>query len=135
MATGEHDEEHPSDPVEMLPEDSILSFKEYIDMQRAIGEPTRYRLLYYLTTCGDASPQELKEALDLTRNTLHYHLNKLIDVGLVQKRARNEPDSASLYTYYRASSFGEMILEKGVTEMIQMEDDFREMYGATEDSG
>jgi ArsR family transcriptional regulator len=135
MIAGKNDEEYPPDPAELLPEDSILSFKEYIDMQRAIGQGTRYRLLHYLTACGDASPKELKEALNLTRNTLHYHLNKLVNVGLVQKRARNEPDSASVYTYYRASSFGKMILEKGVTEMIQMEDDFREMYGAAEDSG
>jgi predicted ArsR family transcriptional regulator len=118
----------------MLPEDSILSFKEYIDMQRAIGQGTRYRLLHYLTTCGDASAKELKKALNLKRNTLHYHLNKLVDVGLVQKRTRNKPASTGLYTYYRASSFGKMILEKGVTEMIQMEDNFREIYGAAENS-
>jgi ArsR family transcriptional regulator len=135
MATTEDDEEYPLDPADMLSEDSILSFEEYMDMQRAIGEGTRYRLLHYLTTRDDASPKELKTTLDLPGNTLHHHLNKLIDVGLVQKRARNEADSDGLFTYYRASPFGESILEHGVTELMRMEDDFREMYGAAEDSG
>jgi len=130
MATAKDDEEYPVDPEKMLSEDSILTFEEYIDMQRAIGEETRYRLLHYLTTCEDASPKELKTALDLPGNSLHHHLNKLVDVGLVQKRARNEADSDGLFTYYRASPFGEMILEHGVTELMQMEEDFREMYGA-----
>jgi len=135
MATTKDDDEYPPDPAEMLSEDSILSFKEYIDMQRAIGEETRYRLLHYLTTCEDASPKEFKAALDLPGNRLHHHLNKLVDVGLVQKRARNEADSDGLFTYYRASPFGEIILEHGVNELMRMEDDFREMYGAAENTG
>ncbi len=134
MATAKGDKEYPLDPAEMLPEDSILSFEEYIDMQRAIGEGTRYRLLHYLTNCGDASPKELKTALDIPGNTLHHHLNKLVDVGLVQKRARNEADSDGLFTYYRASPFGKLILENGVKELMRMEGNFREMYGAADDS-
>ncbi len=135
MATAKDDEKYPLDPAKMLSEDSILTFEEYIDMQRAIGEETRYRLLHYLTTCEDASPKELKTALDLPGNSLHHHLNKLVDVGLVQKRARNEADSDGLFTYYRASPFGEIILEHGVNELMRMEEDFREMYGAVENSG
>lgn len=134
MATAKDDEEYPLDPAEMLSEDSILTFEEYIDMQRAIGEENRYRLLHYLTTCEEASPKELKTALDIPGNTLHHHLNTLVDVGLVQKRARNEADSEGLFTYYRASPFGEMILEHGVKKLMRMEADFREMYGATEDT-
>ena len=101
-------------------------------MQRAIGEETRYRLLHYLTKCRDVTPKELKTSLNIPGNTLHHHLNTLVDVGLVQKRARNETDSNSLSTYYRASPFGKMILEKGVTEIMEMEDDHREMYDAAE---
>jgi ArsR family transcriptional regulator len=129
------DEEYPLDPAEMLSEDSILSFEEYMDMQRALGEPTRYRLLHYLKHRGDASPTELKAALDLPGNTLHHYLNKLVDVGLVQKRARNEADSDGLFTYYRASPFGKMLLEHGVEELMRLEDTFRERYGAADDSG
>lgn len=37
MTTAKDDGERPPDPAEILPEDSVLSFKEYIDMQRALG--------------------------------------------------------------------------------------------------
>ena len=114
------------EPAEILPENSVLSFEEYMDMQQAIGEKTRYRILHYLTTCGDASPTELKEVLDLRGNTLHHHLNKLVDVGLVQKRARNEANSEGLFTYYRASPFGEEILEHGIKELMEMEEELQE---------
>lgn len=124
------DEEHPPDPIDMLSETSVLSFEEYMDMQRTLGEGTRYRLLYYLKHCGDASPKELKKELDLSGDTIDYHLSKLVDVGLVQKRAHNQADSDGLFTYYRASPFGKVILEHGVTELMRLEEDFREMYGA-----
>ena len=106
-----------------------------MDLQRAIGEGTRYRLLHYLKTRGDASPKELKAALDLPGNTLHHHLNKLVAVGPVEKRAHNKTDSDGLFTYYRASLFGKMILEHGIEELMRMEDDSREMYGAADGPG
>ncbi|MDZ7730827.1 MAG: hypothetical protein U5K37_07895 [Natrialbaceae archaeon] len=43
-----NDKERPIDPKEMLPEDSVLSFEEYMEMQRSIGEENRYRILYFL---------------------------------------------------------------------------------------
>ena len=135
MATAKDDEDTHLEPAEILPENSVLTFEEYMDMQQAIGQGTRYRLLHYLTTRGDASPKELKEALNLPGNTLHHHLNKLVDVGLVQKRARNEANSEGLFTYYRASPFGEVILEHGVKKLMRMEEEFQEMYGAAEKTG
>ena len=134
MASAKDDEYTYLEPAEMLAENSVLTFEEYMDMQQAIGEGTRYRILHYLTTRGDASPKELKEALDLRGNTLHHHLNKLVDVGLVQKRGRKKANSEGLFTYYRASPFGEVILEQGVKKLMRMEEDFQEMYGATEES-
>ena len=132
MTTASRDgRDDPADPAELLPEDSVLDFEEYMAMQRAIGQGTRYRLLHYLLSRGEASPKELKEALDLTGNTLHHHLNTLVDVGLVEKRARKEADSRGLYTYYRATAFGEAILEHGVAELLTAEATYRELY-ATE---
>lgn len=128
MGSAKDTEDTHFEPAEILPENSVLTFEEYIDMQQAIGEGTRYRILYYLTTRGEASPKELKEGLDLRDNTLHHHLNKLVDVGLVQKRARNEANSKGLFTYYRASPFGEVILDHSVKKLMEMEEDFREMY-------
>ena len=131
-ATTRDDDEVPADPAAMLPENSVLTFEEYMAMQRAIGEGTRYRILHYLKNEGDMSPKELKAALDLSGNTLHHHLNRLVDVGLVEKRARKEADSKGFYTYYRATSFGTEILEAGVEALMQKEAAYREMYAEDE---
>lgn len=126
-------DDDPVDAADLLPEDSVLSFEEYMAMQRAIGEGTRYRVLHSLANSGETSPKELKAALDLTGNTLHHHLNTLVDVGLVEKRARKEADSRGRFTYYRATAFGADILKHGVEELMRNERPYRDVYGADED--
>ena len=54
---------------------------------------------------------ELESTLDVASNTLHYHLDALVDVGLIENRKRTEPTSSGLHSYYRATSLGEGILE------------------------
>jgi len=66
-------------------------------------------------------------------STLHYHLNKLVDVGLVEKRQQTERGQDGLYTYYRATVFGEVTLTKGVDELIRGEEDFETMYNSSAD--
>ncbi len=115
-------------PEPPLPADSILSLSEYLAMQRAIGNETRYRVLRTLTHYGDLSATELGEALDVAPNNLHYHLDQLVDVGLVQNRKRAEADADGLYSYYRATAMGEAILEYGVQELMRREREFRDAY-------
>lgn len=112
----------------LLPDDSLLTLEEYLDMQRAIGNENRFRILTYLVDEGDHSATELQEALDIASNTLHYHLAALVDVGLVENRKRNEPTSNGLYSYYRATSLGEGILEHGVRELMREEWDLLDAY-------
>jgi len=64
---------------------------------------------------------------------LHYHLNKLVDVGLVEKRQQTERGQDGLYTYYRATVFGEVTPTKGVDELIRGEEDFETMYNSSAD--
>jgi ArsR family transcriptional regulator len=116
----------PPDPL--LPEESVLSLGEYLDMQRTIGNEARFRILRTLVHNGDLSAKELGEAVDLPANTLHYHLDKLVDVGLVQNRKRKEADSRGLYSYYRASALGEAILDHGVEELMRREHEFVGRY-------
>ena len=118
----------PVEPSGVLPEDSVLSLEEYLEMQAAIGNETRYRILRTLTHNGDLSASDLKETLGLEANSLHYHLDHLVDVGLVQNHKRKEVDSAGLYSYYRASALGEGILEHGVEELMRREHEFQERY-------
>jgi len=132
MTATTNDDGEPVDPTSLLPEDSVLSFEEYMAMQRAIGEPTRFRIIHYLTACEEASPKGLESALDLPSNSLHHHLNTLLDVGLVEKRARSQADSDGLFTYYRATAFGHAILEHGVGELLRHEAKYLELYGEDE---
>ena len=121
----------PDDPADLLPEESILSLEEYLDMHAAVGHRTRYEILYRLVHSGEMSPTELEDALNINDSTLHYHLNKLVDIGLVEKRQRTERGQDGLYTYYRATVFGEVTLTDGVDELIRGEQAFEEMYDSS----
>lgn len=113
----------------LLPEHSLLSLPQYLDMQRAIGNETRFRILDLLVEEGAHSAKELRMALGIESNTLHYHLDALVDVGLVENRKRKEPTSDGLYSYYRATSLGEGILEHGVRELMREEWELLDAYG------
>ena len=121
----------PESPEDLLPDDSILTLEEYLAMHAAVGHRTRYEILYRLVHSGKMSPKELEEAIDIDDSTLHYHLNKLVDVGLVEKRQRTDKGQDGLYTYYRATVFGEVTLSEGVDELIRGEQEFKEMYDSS----
>ena len=124
----------PEDPEELLPEESVLTLDEYLAMHAAIGHRTRYEILYRLVHGGEMSPKELENAIEIDDSTLHYHLNELLDVGLIEKRQRTERGQDGLYTYYRATVFGEVTLTDGVDELIRGEAAFESMYdSSTED--
>ncbi len=122
------DGEMPTDPEELLPNNSILSLEEYLDMHAAVGHRTRYEILYRLVHSGEMSPTELEEAIEIDDSTLHYHLNKLVAVGLVEKRKRTDHGQDGLNTYYRATVFGTVTLTEGVDELIRGEQEFESMY-------
>ncbi|MDF9746704.1 winged helix-turn-helix domain-containing protein [Natrinema salsiterrestre] len=121
----------PDDPDDLLPEQSVLSLDEYLEMQAAIGNRTRFEIVYRLSRTDELTPTELDSVMDVDDSTLHYHLSKLRDVGLVEKRVRTERDSEGLYTYYRATILGEVILEHGVEELLRREWDFSDAYDSS----
>ena len=125
------DDDVPDDPADLLPDNNVLTLDEYLDMHAAVGHRTRYEILYRLVHCGEMSPIELESALEIDNSTLHYNLNELVDVGLVQKRQRSERGQSGLYTYYRSTVFGEMTLTDGVDELIRSEQAFEEMYSSS----
>ncbi|MFC4544024.1 ArsR/SmtB family transcription factor [Halosolutus amylolyticus] len=122
--------EHPRrrDGTSCPPEHSVLSLEEYLAMQRSIGNETRFRVLNALVEAGPQSASELRDRLGVESNVLHYHLDELVDVGLVENRKRKEPDADGLYSYYRATSLGEGVLEHGVRELMRREWDALEEY-------
>jgi ArsR family transcriptional regulator len=128
MAETDRSSRDADDLAGLLPEDSLLSLDEYLAMQRSIGNETRFRILNFLTERGAQSAKELEQGLDLPSNTLHYHLDALVDVGLVENRKRKTPSSDGLYSYYQATSLGEGILEHGVRELMREEWDLLDAY-------
>lgn len=117
------------DSPHTLPENSVLSLEEYLDMQRAVGNETRYHILVELLEEDELSARELADALGEPSNRLHYHLDKLVEVGLVQNRKRRERGADGLYSYYVATSMGEAIMNHGVAELIRREWELLEAYG------
>src|SRR6056297_627753 len=125
----------PEDPEDLLPEESVLTLEEYLAMHAAVGHRTRYEILYRLVHSGEMSPKELEEAISIDDSTLHYHLNKLVDLGLDEKRQRTDKGQDGLYTYYRATVFGEVTLSEGVDELIRGEQEFTDMYDSSTGTG
>ncbi len=121
----------PDDPEDLLPEDSVLTLDEYLAMHAAVGHRTRYEILYRLVHGGAMSPTELEAAMGIDDSTLHYHLNELVDVGLVEKRQRTEREQNGLYTYYSATVYGEVTLTDGVDQLVRGEQEFERMYDST----
>ena len=103
-------------------------------MHAALGNPTRYEICYRLVHSGAMNPTELAAAMAVDDSTLHCHLNKLVDVGLIEKRQRTERDPGGLYTYYRATVFGEVALSEGIDDLIRGEQAFEAMYDSSTDS-
>lgn len=111
-----------------LPPESVLSLQEYLAMQRTIGEETRYRALAALLEAGELSASELAEELDVATNKLHYHLDRLVEVGLVHNRKRRERGDEGLYSYYVPTALGEAMMTHGVGELIREERELLERY-------
>jgi len=124
----------PDDPEDLLPDDPALTLDEYLAMHAAVSHRTRYKILYRLVHGGDMSPKELEDAIGIDDSTLHYHLNKLVDVGLVEKRQRTERGQDGLYTHYRTTVFGEVTLTEGVDGLIRDERVFEGLYDGSAES-
>jgi ArsR family transcriptional regulator len=111
-----------------LPEESVLTLSEYLAMQRAVGNETRYRVLAELLREGEMAASELAGALEEPSNRLHYHLGELESVGLVANRKRKERGADGLYSYYVATALGEAIMTHGVGELIAEERELLTRY-------
>jgi len=115
-------------PEPPLPDESGLTLAEYLAMQQAIGHPTRFRILRTLVANDEVSATDLKAAVDVESHNFHYHLDELVDVGLVDKRQRRTADSRGFYTYYRPTAMGRDILNHGVEELMRRERESDDAY-------
>jgi len=100
-----------------LPEESILELEAYLAMQRAVSEETRYRIVAELLREREGAGRRARRSLEQAS----YHLDKLVDVGVVANRLENERGADGLYSYYVATALGEAVMERGVGELIRTE--------------
>jgi len=130
MATNEPDDAGPPDarPAATLPEDGVLDLEDYLDMHKAVGNPTRYRILRLLVNEGDMPPTEIEDELGIDDSTIHYHLNELQDAHLIRKWMRTERGRDGTHVYYSATIYGRTTLQEGVQTLIDGEHEFQDMY-------
>lgn len=75
------------------------------EIYRLLGDPTRFDIFCFLIT-HSAYVQELSNKFKISRNTIHHHLNKLIECGLIQcspegNRMRYSADRKTIKTFIK----------------------------------
>lgn len=63
----------------------MLDFDREVERLRAIGEETRFTILYLVAAEDEIHSGELADLLDRKQNDLYHHLNRLEDAGLLGK--------------------------------------------------
>jgi predicted transcriptional regulator len=123
---------HKGDPD--LPEDSILSKQDYLEMQRVASHEIRHAILDSLIQGGPVSATELKTGLEVRSNKLHYHLEKLVDIGLIQNRKSKTREEDGFNSYYESTALAEILLEHGIRELIAKEHLLLDAYSSESQS-
>ncbi|WP_276299315.1 ArsR/SmtB family transcription factor [Halorussus lipolyticus] len=67
-----------------------LNFDREVERLKAVGEETRFTVLYLLNAEDGLHSGELADLLDRKQNDLYHHLNRLEDAGLVGKRRADD---------------------------------------------
>ncbi|GGL67212.1 ArsR/SmtB family transcription factor [Halocalculus aciditolerans] len=106
-------------PEDALPDPSVLSLDEYLSMQRSLGNRTRYEIVYYLRHDGPQTATDLGDLLGEPSSTIHYHLERLTDVGLVEERLRTTPDDTE--RYYGVTILATSLLSEGLETVLERE--------------
>lgn len=98
-----------------LPETSILTESDYEYMYEVASDEQCYRVLELLGTNGELSREDI--AREVTGGS--ECVDRLVDAGLVQRRIGPD-DEGERWTYFVLSSLGEVLVEKGVREGVEL---------------
>jgi len=61
-----------------------------VRVAKALGDPTRFRMLRAISGRGEVSCQDLTELFHLAQATISHHLKVLTDAGLVSARKEGQ---------------------------------------------
>ncbi len=68
--------------LKLQPRDEIARMAE---TAKALSDPIRLQMLYLLSQCEDLCTCEFSELLELSQSKVSYHLNELLQAGLVSR--------------------------------------------------
>ena len=120
------DDENP--PEIDLPETSVLTESDYLQMYEVARDPDCYRILELF------GARESLDARDIEREVeggSEECIERLVDAGLVQPRI-GPRGTGEMKEYYAISSLGEALVEEGVREGVELlasrEYEFKDRY-------
>ncbi|MDJ1434511.1 helix-turn-helix domain-containing protein [Halostagnicola sp. A-GB9-2] len=102
-----------------LPEDSLFTLEEYLEMYDVASSEPAFSILCALSEEERLSAGELSEALDRDGNELHYHLRKLKRTALIRNRRDPNTGTEDPYSYYALTDLGETVLTHGVKAGVE----------------
>lgn len=102
-----------------LPDDSLLTRDEYLEMYRVASSEPAFSVLCALSEAERLSASELSRLLDREGNDLHYHLRKLKRAGLVRNRRDPTTGTEETYSYYTLTGPGQTVLTNGLKRGIE----------------
>jgi len=126
---GPHSE---NDPERPLPPDSLLVLDSYLQMLSVLGQQPQFEIAEQLLAHGQQSVDELSCSLSIEGEELESYLSQLVNAGLIEKRARNDPTKSSLSIYYRPSIFAQTLFDDGIRELLDREWDLQDSYTTDE---
>lgn len=111
--------ENSGSPVVDVPEDSLFTREEYLEMYDVAASEPAFSILCALSETDRLSASELGDLLDREGNDLHYHLRKLQRTGLVRNRRDPNTGTDEPYSYYTLTDIGHTVLTQGVKTGIE----------------
>lgn len=90
------------------------------ELDPVLHQPVRTRIVAYLSTRGDATFTELKQALEITDGNLEAHMKKLVSEDYIQKI--RESGKGRPQTFYKLTSIGENAFKqyiKSLQDLLQ----------------
>lgn len=92
--------------ADLFHENNPRRLPHYLDLFELVANETRFTILYLLREENGMSAKDLGAALGKTGNSLHYHLDKLVEKGLVVNWKKSDPEKHSAYSFYELSGTG-----------------------------
>lgn len=115
-----------------FPEESLLSIDEYLNLYQVASTRPAADILLLLAEHEHLSTSEISAALSREDNSLHYHLRKLKQTGLIRNRRDPNTGTEETYSYYELSEVAQTVLTDGIQNGLEMfaaeEHAFEEKY-------